>query len=229
MRLAIVLVFALGVPSGGSALAQRAGRAGPAGPVRPVPVRVNPSPAPVPVGQPVPATVPSPVGVNAAVPGVTPPQTPGTIVLPGGVIVDMSGSAEPQPGVRPSPVGVNAAVPSVTPVPAPGRVLLPGGREVDVIQGTQTVPLPAGADPSVVAVQQTLVIHGFLAPADVTGVDDQTTRDALEVFQTSVGLDPTGIVDPLTLEALQQGFLVQPPNIPTTELPLAPRRSLREP
>lgn len=92
---------------------------------------------------------------------------------------------------------------------------LPATGELD---GRTAVAL--GATPDVASAQEQLVDLGLLGANQVSGLTDVSTQEAVARFQLSVGLAPTGQLDELTVQALQQGFLVAPPEIPTVTLPV---------
>ena len=122
----------------------------------------------------------------------------------------------PRPGAgRPSPLSVtdvaelqraagNAAVTSIVRPSAPAR---PALQRVSVAkgEGAQTWVRPGDTGPDVTKAQQRL--NGIGAPGTPlaeTGVYDAAMRSTVSRFQTAHGLDPDGIVGPLTYEAMDR-------------------------
>ena len=72
-------------------------------------------------------------------------------------------------------------------------------------EGAQKWIRPGDTGPKVTELQQRLnKVGGGGTPVAETGTYDAATRKAVNSFQTDNGLDPDGIVGPLTYEALDR-------------------------
>ncbi len=157
----------------------------------------------------------SPVGPTGIAPTTVPGTAASQLILPGGFVVSTSifspntnaGTVTPIGNTNGNAILPNAGATPTGPIAAPTS----GGRV--------TTPIASQTQFDTRAAQQRLAAFGFLAPSAVNGQLDATTQAALQNFQTSVGLSPTGTLDDLTIQALQQGFLTVSPGIPTVPPP----------
>lgn len=111
-----------------------------------------------------------------------------------------SSPADTTSTTAPPSAATSTAIASTTPLVEPATTT------VTYVQGpslTKTLQL-GSTDPEVVALQQFLAAKGLLTlPSTIPmGYFGGLTLEALKKFQTSAGLDPVGIVGPLTREAI---------------------------
>lgn len=145
----------------------------------PTPVFLQTTPAAMPISTPTPTPTPTPI------PTLTPISTP-YITVPTATLTTSPATPKPAAIATPTPIITYTPKPLPTPTVAPEYTLLRSGAKGDQVK----------------AIQERLIVLGFLPTGSADGDYGNATRNAIILFQRQHNLDADGIAGKVTQELL---------------------------